>query len=118
MFNDKCLLTPARLNHNGHVSGGVCVVLLIDKDMCPALLRRNGADTFQIIMPACFSLCGYPPFQGKAEAAISPWMKAMGHHSQYEFSDPEWSRVSSEGEFIYTFSRVFQAVKVVKHHSI
>ncbi|XP_070177205.1 MAP kinase-activated protein kinase 2-like [Littorina saxatilis] len=88
----------------------------------PEMLRRakyeKSCDLWSIGVIMYILLCGYPPFQGKAEAAISPWMKAMGHHSQYEFSDPEWSRVSSEGEFIYTFSRVFQAVKVVKHHSI
>ena len=46
----------------------------------------------------CFSLCGYPPFYSNHGAAISPGMKKRIRNGQYEFPNPEWSRVSPEGQ--------------------
>ena len=46
----------------------------------------------------CFSLCGYPPFYSNHGAAISPGMKKRIRNGQYEFPNPEWSRVSQEGQ--------------------
>lgn len=42
-------------------------------------------------------LCGYPPFYSNHGAAISPGMKKRIRNGQYEFPNPEWSRVSKEG---------------------
>ncbi|CAG5120428.1 unnamed protein product [Candidula unifasciata] len=43
-------------------------------------------------------LCGYPPFYSNHGAAISPGMKKRIRNGQYEFPNPEWSRVSSEAK--------------------
>ena len=43
-------------------------------------------------------LCGYPPFYSNHGAAISPGMKKRIRNGQYEFPQPEWGRVSQEGE--------------------
>lgn len=42
-------------------------------------------------------LCGYPPFYSNHGAAISPGMKKRIRNGQYEFPNPEWSKVSKEG---------------------
>ena len=44
-----------------------------------------------------FRLCGYPPFYSNHGAAISPGMKKRIRNGQYEFPNPEWSNVSSDG---------------------
>ncbi|KAK7503455.1 hypothetical protein BaRGS_00005376 [Batillaria attramentaria] len=43
-------------------------------------------------------LCGYPPFYSNHGAAISPGMKKRIRNGQYEFPNPEWSRVSQEAK--------------------
>lgn len=43
-------------------------------------------------------LCGYPPFYSNHGAAISPGMKKRIRNGQYEFPNPEWSKVSKEGK--------------------
>ncbi|KAK7102429.1 MAP kinase-activated protein kinase 2-like [Littorina saxatilis] len=43
-------------------------------------------------------LCGYPPFYSNHGAAISPGMKKRIRNGQYEFPNPEWSRVSPEAK--------------------
>lgn len=42
-------------------------------------------------------MCGYPPFYSNHGAAISPGMKKRIRNGQYEFPNPEWSRVSLDG---------------------
>ena len=44
-----------------------------------------------------FRLCGYPPFYSNHGAAISPGMKKRIRNGQYEFPNPEWSKVSKDG---------------------
>lgn len=63
--------------------------------------RRKGARfcwPWQVPLCVCFSLCGYPPFYSNHGAAISPGMKKRIRNGQYEFPNPEWSRVSQEGQ--------------------
>ncbi|XP_067683997.1 MAP kinase-activated protein kinase 2-like [Haliotis asinina] len=43
-------------------------------------------------------LCGYPPFYSNHGAAISPGMKKRIRNGQYEFPNPEWSRVSTDAK--------------------
>lgn len=43
-------------------------------------------------------LCGYPPFYSNHGAAISPGMKKRIRNGQYEFPNPEWSRVSKDAK--------------------
>jgi len=43
-------------------------------------------------------LCGYPPFYSNHGAAISPGMKKRIRNGQYEFPNPEWSRVSNDAK--------------------
>ncbi|XP_025106866.1 MAP kinase-activated protein kinase 2-like isoform X2 [Pomacea canaliculata] len=43
-------------------------------------------------------LCGYPPFYSNHGAAISPGMKKRIRNGQYEFPNPEWSRVSLDAK--------------------
>ena len=42
-------------------------------------------------------LCGFPPFYSNHGAAISPGMRKRIRQGQYDFPNPEWSRVSSQG---------------------
>lgn len=43
-------------------------------------------------------LCGYPPFYSNHGAAISPGMKKRIRNGQYEFPNPEWSKVSKDAK--------------------
>ena len=43
------------------------------------------------------SLCGFPPFYSNHGAAISPGMRKRIRQGQYDFPNPEWSNVSSQG---------------------
>ncbi|ESP03509.1 hypothetical protein LOTGIDRAFT_137255 [Lottia gigantea] len=43
-------------------------------------------------------LCGYPPFYSNHGAPISPGMKKRIRNGQYEFPNPEWSRVSQDAK--------------------
>ena len=43
-------------------------------------------------------LCGFPPFYSNHGAAISPGMRKRIRQGQYDFPNPEWSRVSNQGK--------------------
>lgn len=60
-----------------------------------------------------FRLCGFPPFYSNHGAAISPGMRKRIRQGQYDFPNPEWSRVSSQGNPTSLF-QVFQTrVKII-----
>jgi len=40
-----------------------------------------------------------PPFYSNHGAAISPGMKKRIRNGQYEFPNPEWSKVSKDGNY-------------------
>ena len=44
-----------------------------------------------------YRLCGFPPFYSNHGAAISPGMRKRIRQGQYDFPNPEWSRVSLQG---------------------
>lgn len=43
-------------------------------------------------------LCGFPPFYSNHGAAISPGMRKRIRQGQYDFPNPEWSRVSTQAK--------------------
>lgn len=43
-------------------------------------------------------LCGFPPFYSNHGAAISPGMRKRIRQGQYDFPNPEWSRVSNQAK--------------------
>lgn len=50
-----------------------------------------------------FRLCGFPPFYSHHGLAISPGMKKRIRAGQYDFPNPEWENVSSDGNYYYFF---------------
>lgn len=51
-----------------------------------------------VIFPTMSRLCGFPPFYSNHGAAISPGMRKRIRQGQYDFPNPEWSRVSNQGK--------------------
>ncbi|KAK3104002.1 hypothetical protein FSP39_023566 [Pinctada imbricata] len=58
----------------------------------------NQCDMWSLGVIMYILLCGYPPFYSNHGAAISPGMKKRIRNGQYEFPNPEWSKVSKEAK--------------------
>ena len=56
-----------------------------------------------VIFPTMSRLCGFPPFYSNHGAAISPGMRKRIRQGQYDFPNPEWSRVSNQGKIHRNF---------------
>lgn len=48
--------------------------------------------------PSKNRLCGFPPFYSNHGQAISPGMKRRIRTGQFDFPDPEWSKVSDDAK--------------------
>ena len=71
-----------------------------------------------VIFPTMSRLCGFPPFYSNHGAAISPGMRKRIRQGQYDFPNPEWSRVSNQGKIHRHFQQQTLTPVVTVFHEI
>lgn len=100
--HSKMLETPCYTpcNRYGFYNIYISIIDYVAPEVLSTQPYDESCDVWAVGIITYILLCGYPPFFSTHGLPISPGMKQRIRSGQYEFPEPEWSKVSNAGNSI------------------